>query len=940
MRVQMPGAETSSATEPTSARGNLQGFEVQSPEPQRIDIKDTASRALSSADAICRHWLPEGKRQGHEWVALNPTRADHKTGSFSVNLGNGKWSDFATGDKGGDLVSLVAYLDGTNQGEAARTLADWLGVAPIQPAAPAPKVKAPTVYPVKPRYRGLGAPSMEWEYRDAAGAVLCVVQRYETTDAAGAPDKTFRPLTRTPDGWVMGAPDEPRPLYGLDRLAARQDAPALLCEGEKAADAAGELFHDMVAIACMNGAKSPTKTGWSPVSGRLLRIWPDADAPGADFAQTAAELALAAGAVSVEILDLAALADELPKGWDAADALAEGWTAERLSESARFVEFPGTSAKSEGTGGTEGTANSGAASDGSPDEKHQGTEGTGKTKPPVERPCFAVHERHTGYGKPGLYWHGLKDGTDTAPPKETDQWICSPLHADAMTCSERDTDHGLLLRFQNAAGRWREWSMPMGLLKGSGEELRGELLNLGVRIDPASHRLLNAYLMSRYPKRRVLAATATGWHADGAVFVLPNRVIGAGDVRFQSELAQHDEFATAGTLDGWQREIAARCVGNPMLVLAVSAALAGPLLTKVHRMGGGFHLFNDSSTGKSTALACGASVWGGPGFVRTWRATANGLEGIAAALNDTALVLDEISEADPRELGAVIYAIGNGTGKSRASRTGGARAVRRWRVMLLSSGERTLVATMTEGGKRTKAGQEARLMDIPCARRFGLFDELHDLPNGRALSDTLRTAAAAHHGQAGPAFVERLVSDPGDVGEALAAIQARPEFAAETSLEGRAAGAFALAALAGELATDYGITGWPQGEALTAAAIAYQAWKAHRGKGHTETRQILEAVGDFVSRHGDARFSHVQSGDTHMIRDRAGWYRDAEETRVYLFTPAGLKEAAAGFDFRRVLDALDAEGWIVERDEDRRSKKVKVQGQSKSLYAVTPRDSE
>jgi putative DNA primase/helicase len=353
-------------------------------------------------------------------------------------------------------------------------------------------------------------------------------------------------------------------------------------------------------------------------------------------------------------------------------------------------------------------------------------------------------------------------------------------------------------------------------------------------------------------------------------------------------------------------------------------------------MGGGFHLVGDSSSGKSTALSCGASVWGGPGFVRTWRATANGLERIAAALNDTALVLDEISEADPRELGSVIYAIENGTGKSRANRTGNARAVRRWRVMLLSSGERTLSATMTEGGKRTKAGQEARLLDVPCARRFGLFDTLHDAPNGRALSDTLRTAAA-HHGHAGPALVERLVSDPG---VALAAIQARPEFAAETSLEGRAAGAFALAALAGDLATDYRITGWPEGEALTAAATAYQAWTAHRGKGRTETRQILEAISDFISRHADARFSHVLSGDGPLIRDRAGWHRDTDEARVYLFTRAGLREAAGGFDFRRVLDALDAEGWLVERDKDKRSKATKVQGRTEHLYAIAPRDLE
>jgi hypothetical protein len=65
---------------------------------------------------------------GHEWVARNPTRADRKPGSFRVNLRTGRWADFATGDAGGDPVSLAAYLSGTGQAEAARALADMLGV--------------------------------------------------------------------------------------------------------------------------------------------------------------------------------------------------------------------------------------------------------------------------------------------------------------------------------------------------------------------------------------------------------------------------------------------------------------------------------------------------------------------------------------------------------------------------------------------------------------------------------------------------------------------------------------------------------------------------------------------------------------------------------------------------------------------------------------------
>lgn len=932
-----------------------------------VDIRATAQAALSQADAVMSRWLPDGKRRGPEWLARNPRRADNRPGSFSVNLATGKWSDFATGDKGGDLVSLVAYLEGTaSQGEAAHRLADALGIFATvainrsdnsatvtkkrarangherPKAAPAPEAKAtPALEPIPAEALGKrpqehprhGKPTAEWVYRSPDGQPVAFVLRFDPPESR----KQFAPLTWDGSAWRWKAPPEPRPLYGLDRLAARPEAHVLLAEGEKAASAAAALMPEAVAIATMNGAKSPAKSDWRPLRGRSLMIWPDADEPGLAYAQAAAELAIEAGAASVAILDLASLAADLPPGWDAADALGDGWTPERFAEVARWRDFPSPFVKNRGTEGTGGNASNGAAFSGSLTKRAEGTGGTQRPKPEVKRPGYAVHKTATGFGPAGLWWHGTDKNGDA-----TDEWICTPLHADAMTCSDIDTEHGLLLRFRNAAGRWREWSMPMALLKGSGDELRGELLALGVRIDPKRHRLLNSYLMSRYPERRVLAATETGWHMAGKVFVLPHRIIGTGDVRFQSDHAQHDEFTTGGTLDGWRSEIAARCIGNPMLTLAVSAALAGPLLAKVHRTSGGFHLVGDSSTGKSTALAAGASVWGGPGFIRTWRATSNGLEGIAAALNDTALILDEISEADPRELGAVIYAIGNGTGKSRAQRTGGAKPVRRWRVMLLSSGERTIGATMLEGGKRAKAGQEARLLDIPCARRFGLFDELHGLANGRQLSDTLRTAAATHFGHAGPAFVQALVADDsGDPGELLAAIQSRDEFTADSSLEGRAAGAFALAALAGELATLYGITGWPADEAIKAAATAYQAWKEQRGTGHTETRQILEAVEDFIAKHGDSRFSHVSAGESGpMIRDRAGWFRDEGELRIYLFTAAGLKEATAGFDFKRVLDALDMAGWIADRDEGKRRKRTKAQGKLWSLYAIAPKEAD
>lgn len=98
--------------------------------PSRIDFVAVKRAALASLPALLARWLPDGRREGQEWTARNPTRTDRRAGSFKVNLRTGKWADFATGDRGGDVVSLAAYLSGTGQVEAARELARMLGLRP------------------------------------------------------------------------------------------------------------------------------------------------------------------------------------------------------------------------------------------------------------------------------------------------------------------------------------------------------------------------------------------------------------------------------------------------------------------------------------------------------------------------------------------------------------------------------------------------------------------------------------------------------------------------------------------------------------------------------------------------------------------------------------------------------------------------------------------
>lgn len=562
---------------------------------------------------------------------------------------------------------------------------------------------------------------------------------------------------------------------------------------------------------------------------------------------------------------------------------------------------------------------------------------------PVEaRPCYRVFDvptllEESGQKlRPGVYFHSMTKPTQHEPSRPIETRICGPLHMEAQTADAAGNAYGRFLRFQTTRRQWRTWAMPMHLLKADGAELRGELLDMGLEIDPQQRALLTQYLQSRTPQRLMQCTTSVGWCGDA--FVFPAEVIGPGadDVVFQHEARIGDECSVSGTLDDWRAEIAAHAEGNPLLMLALSVAFAGPLLMPCHGESGGLHIIGDSSCGKTTIQKAAVSVWGSPEYRRSWRATANGLEGVAALHNDGMLALDEISECDPREVGAVVYMLGNGQGKQRAGRTGAARGVTRWRCVLLSTGERTIGATMAEGGHRQKAGQSVRLLDVPADRPHGAFDDLRDFASGAALADHLQTTVTKQYGHPIRAFIDALSRDPPDYTAELAEIRSDIRFCPEDAdaQEIRAAARFAQFALAGELATAYGLTGWTKGAALDAATEGLAAWRKLRGSGRTEHRQIIEAVADFIDRHGDSRFSQV--GCDARVNDRAGWFENTASGRVYLFTAAGLRQALTGFDFKRALNVLQGAGALpAPNASGERAQLQRIAGKPMKVYPIT-----
>lgn len=218
----------------------------------------------------------------------------------------GLWTDRAEGS-GGDIFDLFARHHGcdahTDFATALKHARDVLGRAPVLPARKS-KREAPV--------DELGPATAKWDYQDAAGNLIAVVYRYDPPGRR----KEFRPWDAKRR--KMSPPD-PRPLYNQPGMVTSDTV--VLVEGEKCAQALIKI--GMCATTAMHGAKAPVdKTDWSPFAGKSVSIWPDKDKPGWEYAQSAAQAVLAAGAASCAIL---LPPDDRPEGWDAADAITEGF---------------------------------------------------------------------------------------------------------------------------------------------------------------------------------------------------------------------------------------------------------------------------------------------------------------------------------------------------------------------------------------------------------------------------------------------------------------------------------------------------------------------------------------------------------------------------------------------------------------------------------------
>jgi len=928
-------------------------------------IKRVSAAALGSIDSILSHWLPGGETKGHEYLPLNPKRSDSKPGSFSINRNTGAWGDFATGHKGRDLVALISYLESETQGKAAKRLAAFLGIEPEESSPPkraatdskkpgngkpsisGKKSNAAAVPPggdgdgwqcVMPvpddappppaAHSKHGKPSRRYPYLSHDGRVNFYHCRF---DKPKGEKKQFSPLTLWQKAgkyeWRFKVPPGLRPLYGLPGLLQFPVAVCWFVEGEKAAEALQKLLPDHPVLCWQGGSQAVEKSDYSPLAGRDCVVFPDYDPPGKKAAGDLVKRLTAAGAGSVQVLHVdrleRAAGEPLQPGDDAADLVACGWDADRFAE---FLKREDAYLPDAGIA-------------------------TGEAKPGSveDQPQAATPQRGFELFDDGLYFlEPAKDGMLRR------RKVCAPLEVLALA---RDTDSrewGTLVRFADPDNKVKQLVIPARSFNGDGLEASGRLLSEGLTIAPKSRQLVIEYLQTQNPEKRARITNRTGWHGigDDLVFVLPDGSIGQSYDKWLFSDSKPDSslFRQRGTLKQWREHVAALCVGNSRLTFAVSVAFAAPLLHLIESESGGFHYRGTTSSGKTSALIVAGSVCGSPEFLQRWRSTDNGLESTALSHCDALLTLDELKMIDARIAGESAYMLANGAAKVRANVTGGARSTAKWRLLFLSAGELSLAQHVAESGKKTPAGAELRMADIPADAGHGLgcFENLHGFENGHEFAKALGAAVNKYYGTAFPAFIESVLRHRETLRESL--FDARQTFEKATLTQAasgqaqRVAARFALAGAAGELATEWGITGWEPGASMQAAITCFKAWlQAFGGEGNKEERAMIEQVRHFLELHAEARFTdkgRANADDDHAPKtlNRAGFREknNEGETEFFCFPEVFKTEICKGFDYRAIARLLIDRGFM-KSDGKNLQPKVNLPGEGrKRVFHVLP----
>lgn len=529
----------------------------------------------------------------------------------------------------------------------------------------------------------------------------------------------------------------------------------------------------------------------------------------------------------------------------------------------------------------------------------------------------------------GVYYVGIKRDRESGKVTHTPpMWLCGQLE---MIGTGRD-DSGQqfrLMEFRRAGNREIiRHAMPardIGEREGWAA-LRG--LGLHVAAEQKPRHKLAEYLQREGGDDWHEIVSLTGWQ-HGA-YVLPSgEFIGtpAHPMFYNGGTPKKSAYAPAGTPETWRDTVGRMARENPLIAAAIACAFAGPLLSLIGaRDGIGLHLHARTSSGKSTAGDCAASVWGNPvDVLHTWDGTSYGLARTAEYANDGLLYLDEIGAGDARKIGPAIYQMLNGVSRLQGTKDGGVAASRSWRLTMVSTGEVSMAQYLAEGGQTPRGGQEIRLLDVPAdSGAYRAFDCIHGRKDGDAFATELTAAARANYGTAGCAFVEWLALHRGEVGHWVAATQAdmlravedeHPDAAPPAKRATRKWGVLVAAA---EMASEAGLTGWTRDEARAWVMAAWARWLDSFGTADRDNERLLEQVDGILraNEHGRFVLLPVDPSAEPIAHNILGYRRYVDGEPVFLVLPAAFKaEVIAGYELRHACRVLHEAGMLDRNDQ-------------------------
>lgn len=508
----------------------------------------------------------------------------------------------------------------------------------------------------------------------------------------------------------------------------------------------------------------------------------------------------------------------------------------------------------------------------------------------------------------GVYWVEPNTDKQTGEIINRESWLCSPLQV--IGTGRDDKDQFLILRWQ-AWGSDSETTQAIPLADIGEREGWRTLKAGGVNVTTKSGlRAILADWLQRNGSREVWrVAHATGWQC-GAYIMPDGEIIGTPDkpVLFNGRSSAAAGYTCRGSAESWRQNVGALAVGNYSMMTGIAAALAAPLIGLAGADGFGIHFYEQSSAGKTTTANVASSLYGNPDQLRlTWYGTALGLANEAAAHNDALMPLDEVGQgADPVSVSQSAYALFNGVGKLQGAKEGGNRDLKRWRTVAISTGEMDLETFIAMAGRKAKAGQLVRLLNIPLSKAV----RFHQHANGKQHADALKDAYQNHHGAAGREWITWLASNQQQAAEAVREAEARwrslipAEYGEQVHRVGARFAILEAALLLGRV-----ITGWNEQTCRDAVQHSYNAWVREFGTGNKEHQQIIAQCEAFLNANGYSRFAPFPYDPQSLpIRDMAGYRasgnHDDDPIVFYTFPSTFEQEIASGFNpkqFARVL---------------------------------------